>query len=124
MHTAVAVDSCFCNPLPKSGSRHDAIQLYTEGDTLFTAMLAAIGTAQQRVWMETYIFADDEIGRRFARALSERARAGVEVRLLVDAVGSLFQFHHSLGRDLAAAGVQVNFFHRWHWREPLRYNRR
>jgi len=124
MHTAIAVDSCFCNPLPKPGSGHNAIQLYTEGDTLFTAMLAAIGNAQKQVWMETYIFADDEIGRRFAHALSERARAGVEVRLLVDAVGSLFQFHRSLERDLAAAGVQVNFFHRWHWREPLRYNRR
>ncbi|NOY62060.1 MAG: cardiolipin synthase B [Gammaproteobacteria bacterium] len=87
-------------------------------------MLAAIGSAQQSVWMETYIFADDEVGQRFAHALSERARAGIDVRLLVDALGSLFQFYRSLGPELEQSGVQVRHFHRWQWREPLRYNRR
>ncbi|MCF6354715.1 MAG: phospholipase D-like domain-containing protein [Candidatus Polarisedimenticolaceae bacterium] len=117
---------CPCNPLSKreTGARHDAIQLYTEGDHLFEAMLEAIDSAQKQVWMETYIFADDEVGRRFARALSERARAGVQVRLLVDALGSLFQFYRSLGPELEQSGVQVHHFHRWQWREPLRYNRR
>jgi len=102
----------------------ETIQLYTEGDRLFDAMLAAIENAQKQVWLETYIFADDEVGRRFAHALSERAKAGVQVRLLVDAVGSLFQFYRSLGSDLEQAGVQVHHFHRWYWRKPLRYNRR
>ena len=102
----------------------DAIQLFIEGDLLFEAMLAAIANAKHEVWMETYIFADDEVGRRFTQALSERARAGVQVRLLVDALGSLFQFYHLLGRELKQAGVTVRHFHRWHWREPLQYNRR
>lgn len=102
----------------------DAIVLYTEGDCLFEAMLLAISSAQEQVCMETYIFADDEVGRRFAQALSERARAGVQVRLLVDAFGSLFQFYRSLGPELEQSGVQVRHFHRWRWREPLRYNRR
>ncbi len=102
----------------------DAIQLYTEGDLLFEAMLAAISRAQERVWMETYIFADDEVGCHFAHALSERARAGVQVRLLVDALGSLFQFYRSLGAELERSGVMVRHFHRWHWQEPRRYNRR
>ena len=77
-------DPCACNPLPKPRAVGDTIQLYTEGDCLFDAMLAAIAGAQKQVWMETYIFADDEVGRRFVSALSERARAGVQVRLLVD----------------------------------------
>jgi len=115
---------CSCNPSQKPEAGHDAIQLYTEGDTLFEAMLEAIANAQKQVWMETYIFADDEVGRRFAQALSERASAGVQVRLLVDALGSLFQFYRSLGPELERSGVQVRHFHRWQWREPLRYNRR
>ncbi len=106
------------------GIRQDAIQLYIEGDLLFEAMLDAIAGARHTVWMETYIFADDEVGQCFAHALSERARAGVQVRLLVDALGSLFQFYRSLGPALERAGVQVRHFHRWQWREPLRYNRR
>ncbi len=124
MHAVMTVDSCSCNPRSQARPGRDAIQLFTEGDRLFEAMLAAIDSAQKQVWLETYIFADDEIGRRFAEALVARARAGVEVRLQADAVGSLFQFHHFLGREFDAAGVQVHFFHRWHWREPLRYNRR
>jgi cardiolipin synthase len=113
-----------CNPLPTPRTVGAAIQLYTEGDHLFETMLAAIDSAQKQVWMETYIFADDEVGRRFVRVLSERARVGVEVRLLVDALGSLFQFYRLLGSELAQSGVQVRHFHRWRWREPLRYNRR
>jgi len=87
-------------------------------------MLAAIANAKHEVWLETYIFADDEVGQRFAQALSDKAKAGVEVRLLVDALGSLFQFYRTLGPMLAASGVKVHHFHRWHWREPFRYNRR
>ncbi len=102
----------------------DFIDLYTEGDQLFDAMLAKIATAKKWVWMETYIFADDEVGQCFAQALSEKAKAGVEVRLLVDALGSLFQFYHKLEPMLAASGVEVRHFHRWYWREPFRYNRR
>jgi len=115
-------DSCACNPEPAVGS--DAIHLFVEGDLLFEAMLAAIASAKHEVWMETYIFADDEVGRRFSQVLSEKARAGVRVRLLVDALGSLFQFYRSLGSELEQSGVVVRHFHRWHWREPLRYNRR
>ncbi len=117
-------DPCRCNPLSRQKAARDAIQLYTEGDRLFDAMLAAIEGARRQVWLETYIFADDEVGRRFAHALSERARAGVDVRLMVDAVGSLFQFYRTLGPLLEQSGVQLRRFHPWHWRKPLRYNRR
>jgi len=113
---------CLCNPKPAPSS--DAIHLFTEGDLLFDSMLAAIANAKHDVQMETYIFADDEVGRRFTGALSERANAGVQVRLLVDALGSMFQFYRSLGPELEQAGVQVRHFHRWYWREPLNYNRR
>ncbi len=112
------------NPQQSKPEKENHIEIFIEGDQLFDAMLAAIRQAQKFVWMETYIFADDEIGQVFFRALSERAKAGVQVRLLVDAVGSLFQFYRSLDKELRASGVHVHHFHRWYWRDPFRYNRR
>lgn len=100
------------------------IRVYTEGDSLYTAMLAAIAGARRSIKLESYIFADDEVGRRFIDALCERARAGIEVRIYLDAVGSLFWGPRAVEKALRAGGVQVRWFHRWNWRNPLRYNRR
>jgi cardiolipin synthase len=74
--------------------------------------------------MESYIFAEDEIGWRFAEALAERAQNGVRVCLHLDAAGSLFSASRQLDRFLRASGVELRWFHRWHWSHPLRYNQR
>jgi cardiolipin synthase len=102
----------------------ERFELFTEGDTLYDAMLASIASARQQVLLESYIFADDDIGRRFAEALAERARAGIVVRLHLDAAGSLFWVSGRTIRDLCKQGVEVRWFHRWDWRHPWRYNRR
>ena len=102
----------------------DGFTLYTEGDALYDDMLVAISGARHHVLMESYIFADDEIGRRFADRLMERARAGITVRLHIDAAGSLFWHSRALANELRDAGVQLRWFHRWSWRHPWRYNRR
>lgn len=99
-------------------------RLFIEGDELYAAMLASIASARHSIKLESYIFADDEIGRRFAIALGERARAGVQVLVNIDAAGSLFWASRRLERMLADDGVQVHWFHRWSWRDPWRYNRR
>lgn len=99
-------------------------EVFTEGDDLYDRMLADIGAARREVCLETYIYCDDAVGRRFARALAERAEAGVRVRLLVDAFGSLGGFPRALEDELRRTGVRVRRFHRWQWRNPLRYNRR
>lgn len=69
---------------------HNSFELFTEGDVLYEAMLASIASAQHDIRLESYIFADDEIGQQFAEALAERARAGIKVRLHIGAAGSLF----------------------------------
>jgi cardiolipin synthase len=102
----------------------EQFDLFTEGDTLYEAMLSRIAAAQQQVLLESYIFADDEIGRRFAEKLIDRARAGVAVRLHLDAAGSLFWTSHRFVENLRRHGVVVRWFHRWSWRHPWRYNRR
>lgn len=119
---AVEADGPTC--LPRLTERRDAFTLYTEGDLLYEAMLASIASARHSIRLESYIFADDEVGRRFAGALAERARAGVEIRLHIDAAGSLFWGPRSLERHLREQGIGVRWFHRWSWRDPLRYNRR
>lgn len=100
------------------------IRIYTEGDELYEAMLGAIRGARRSVKFESYIFADDEVGRRFIEALVERAQAGVQVLVYIDAVGSLFSSPHQVEQALKAGGVQVRWFQRWSWRNPGRYNRR
>ncbi|MGH8413111.1 MAG: phospholipase D-like domain-containing protein [Gammaproteobacteria bacterium] len=99
-------------------------RLFIEGDELYAAMLDAIHYARHSVKLESYIFANDEIGRRFARALSEQARAGIRVQVIIDAAGSLFWASRHLTRKMKADGVKLHWFHRWSWRDPWRYNRR
>ena len=95
-----------------------------EGDDLYDAMVASIRTATRRVDLEMYIYAADEIGRRIGEALAERARAGIRVRVLVDAAGSLFSLSRSLEGYLQRHGVVLRRCHRWSWRRPLHFYRR
>lgn len=102
----------------------DHYTLYTEGDELYEAMHASIAGATQRIALETYLWSDDEVGRRLADALRERALAGVRVEVIVDAVGSAGRFSRRLRRGLIAAGARVRRFHRWRWTAPGRFLRR
>ena len=85
------------------------VTLQINGDQAFPAMLEAIAAAQSSIHFETYIFRDGEIGREFVEALAERARAGVRVRLLVDAIGSA-NFGTRNEALLRVAGVNLVFF--------------
>lgn len=58
------------------------------GDEAFPAMLGEIEASRESIRLETYIFSDDELGRRFRDALVRAAKRGVHVRVLVDGVGS------------------------------------
>mgnify|MGYP003339010401 CR=1 FL=1 len=82
------------------------VAIFNNGDEFYPAMLEAVESAKHSVTMEQYIFWDGEVGRRFAEAFSEKARAGVPVKLLLDAIGSA-----TLGKDifhiLEAGGCQL-----------------
>ena len=78
------------------------IALFDTGRAGLEAMLDAIDAASERVHLETYILRDDEIGKRFLEALAGRARQGVAVRLLYDAVGSR-GLHDSSLEELVSA---------------------
>lgn len=84
--------------------------LFEESPPLIAAMVRDIRAATRRVWLEAYIVSGDRAGRAIAAALEERAGAGVDVRLMYDAVGS-FSTPTEYFADLEAAGVQVHCYH-------------
>lgn len=100
------------------------IRVFVEGDTLFDAMLSDIASARRRVWLESYIFADDAIGREFMKVLSDCSRRGLDVRVRVDALGSKFGFSGGSAHRLKASGVRFVWCHPWLWRKPWLFHRR
>ena len=85
-------------------------RLFLNGDDCYDALVAAIAGARHHVHLEYYIFNDDQSGTRVIDALIERARAGTEVRLLVDARAE--GLRHAAVRAMRDAGVEVRFFNR------------
>jgi cardiolipin synthase len=107
------------NPVYRGGT----VELLQNGDGFYPPMLEAIRAARDTVNFSVYIFEPDEIGRRFMDAFIERARAGVEVRLLVDGFGSLaLKARHR--RELREGGVKVERFRTLRLRNLVRIYRR
>jgi len=103
-----------------AGNRVDALE---NGDEIFPAMLAAIRAARRTINFETYIYWSGDIGRVFADALAERARAGVGIHLLLDWVGSS-KIDKALIAEMERAGVEVKMYHPLSWYHLARLNNR
>lgn len=99
------------------------VQTLRNGDEIFPSMLEAIASAQRTIDFETYIYWEGEIGQRFADALSERARAGVKVHVLLDWVGSE-RIEESLVKGMEDAAVAVRRYHPLRWYNLGRLNNR
>jgi cardiolipin synthase len=96
------------HPVPILGNK---IELLQNGDAFFPAMLEAIRGAKQTVNFQAYIFRSDGTGRQFRDALIERARAGVEVRVLLDGIGSGWSLDNSDVRMMTDAGCKFAYYH-------------
>ncbi|MEO5878256.1 MAG: phospholipase D-like domain-containing protein [Streptosporangiaceae bacterium] len=101
----------------------NALTPLRNGDAIFAAMLEGIRTAQHTVDMMTFVYWKGDIAREFARALAERALAGVRVRLLLDGFGSRLIEKDQLA-DMVQAGVQVAWFRKPLGLSPLKQNHR
>jgi cardiolipin synthase len=95
-------------------SEGNRVTILKNGIEIFPAMLAAIRDAKRTINIEFYIYWDGEIGRKFAEALAEKARAGVTVKVILDAVGSA-QMSRSLVNFMARNGVDVEWYHPLRW---------
>lgn len=84
----------------------NAVEIFTEASLLYEKMFDDIKNAQHHINLEYYIFAPDKIGQRMMEALKEKAREGVEVRVIIDDVGS-WNFRKKHEEELREAGVEV-----------------
>jgi cardiolipin synthase len=109
-----------CNTMLMAGNK---IEILTNGPTFYPAMLDAIAKARETINMEVYIFKKGMIGDQFIAALSERAKAGVRVTIVMDTIGSFGAFHQS-AKPLRAAGCRVELYHRVRWYTLARLNNR
>lgn len=99
------------------------LDVFTNGDHFYPAMLEAIRGARETINMECYIFKKGTIGSAFVDALTERARAGVRVSLVVDAIGSFGAFREAAG-PLREAGCRVEAYQGITWYSLGRLNNR
>lgn len=67
--------------------KDNRVDVFTSGSDFFLSLLQAIGSARHHIHLDTYIIEDDALGRLIADALIDKARLGVEVRLVYDDVG-------------------------------------
>jgi len=100
------------------------VEILTNGAQFYPAMRDAILAAESSVNMETYIFKKGEAAKMLVEAMVERARAGVEVRLTFDWVGSFMMIFGAPLRQLREAGCNVQFYQGMTWYRFHRLNNR
>lgn len=103
------------------------IRALNNGREIFPAMLHAIEQARYRIDFATFVYWQGDIADRFARALADRARAGVRVRVLLDAFGAK-QMRDPLLSEMRSAGAEIRWFRpllNWRfWRIDKRMHRK
>lgn len=112
--------SVMMGPAIIPGNRVTALQ---NGDEIFPAMLKAIREARTSITFETYIYWSGQIGAQFSEALSERARAGIPVHVIVDWAGSV-KMDEALLLHMREAGVQIRHYRPLRWYSLDRVNNR
>jgi cardiolipin synthase A/B len=99
------------------------VTVFTNGPHFYPAMLDAIRSATRSINMECYIFQPGKVADQFIDALSERAKLGVNVTIVVDAIGSFSLWGRPL-RRLRKAGCRIESYQRMEWHRLARLNNR
>ncbi len=87
----------------------NSLKIYTSGKEKFEELLRDLNNAQDHIHLEYYIFSDDEIGKTIQKILINKAKEGIEVRVIYDDVGS-WTTKNSFFKEMENAGVQVYSF--------------
>jgi cardiolipin synthase len=103
--------------------RKTDIHVFTNGENFYEAELEAIHNAQHSIHLEAYIFQRGKVADRFLEAIAARARAGVEVRMTLDALGSAGMTRDNL-ESLRKAGGRVEYYHPFRIPKLPQYNNR
>lgn len=90
-------------------TRKNRIEILKNGEEKFRTLIEALKQAENHIHVEYYIFVNDEIGGQISRILMEKAQRGVEVRMIVDGVGS-FQLNKAYFDNMRQTGVEIYEF--------------
>lgn len=99
------------------------VNVLTNGEVYYEAELEAISKARHSINIEAYIFQKGVVASRFVKALTERAQSGVQVNIVLDAIGS-FATWNSYFKELRDAGGRVCWYHPFNWYTLPRINNR
>lgn len=91
-----------------AGEERYSTQLFDDNLRLFSAMIDDILAAEKYIYLETYRFSDDAIGKRFREALLRKAQEGLDIRILVDAYGT--STNELFFAELIESGVKLRYF--------------
>ncbi len=94
------------NALPFDGN---AVGIFTDGCSMLYSLMRDIARAKHHIHLQFYIFEDDPVGRLLCDLLMDKARQGVEVRLLYDDVGC-WKVPHAFFDEIRGAGIEVRSF--------------
>jgi cardiolipin synthase A/B len=103
--------------------RFNRVEIFTNGAQFYPAMRDAIRAAEVSINLEAYIFQPGDAADILVEAISERAKAGVEVRIVMDAIGSS-RLRNTAARQLAACGCNIAFYQPMTWYRLHRLNNR
>jgi len=101
----------------------NAITVLRNGDEIFPAMLEAIRKAQHTVDLMTFVYWKGRPARQFADALCDRAKAGLRVRVLIDALGGI-QIEDGIVEAMEDSGVDVHWYRKLWLNSPFKQNHR
>jgi len=87
----------------------NTIKLLKNGEQAYPAMLEAINNSRYSLFLSTYIFETNKMGRQFIAALTQAVRRGVDVRVIIDGIGELYAFPRA-GTLLKKGGVPITRF--------------
>jgi cardiolipin synthase len=99
------------------------LQVLTNGSSFYEEELRAIDSAKSNINLEAYIFQEGEIAQRYVNALTDRARAGLNVNVVLDAVGSA-STGEKYFRAFKKAGGKLAWYNSARWNKLPRYNHR
>lgn len=104
-------------------SRGNAVEVLRNGVEIFPAMLEAIRSAETSICLTTFVYWTGDIAREFADALSQKAREGLRVRVVLDAVGAN-KMSRKLVDQMKDAGVRIRWFRPFSWLHPWNFDKR
>jgi cardiolipin synthase len=119
-----AADQVFSRAAGAALLEGNQVELLCDAAENYPAWKEAIAAARSYVHFEIYIFTEDAVGQEFSALLQQKARQGVQVRVIYDWLGAIGKTSNRFWRDLRAAGAEVRAFNPPNLGEPLGWLRR